>query len=91
MIESTIKFKNQSLENVQVMGQTADMMDLQRIMNRSSSKMSAQQQQNQTRWAAYQAATLLRRYPAEYNALKDALQRGASVKEAIDAIETACN
>lgn len=34
----------------EVMGQTADMLDLQRIMNRAGSKMGAQAQQNQTRW-----------------------------------------
>jgi hypothetical protein len=73
----------------EVMGQTADMFDLQRIMNRSSTKLSAAQQQNQTRWAAYQAATLLRRYSAEYAALQEAMARGASTKECVEAIEQA--
>lgn len=71
------------------MGQTADMFDLQRIMNRSSVKLSAQQQQNQTRWAAYQAAILLRRYSAEYEAVKEVMKGGATVKEIIEAIERA--
>lgn len=33
-----------------VIGQNADMFDLQRVMMRSSKKMTNQQQQNQTRW-----------------------------------------
>lgn len=72
-----------------VMGQTADLYDLQRIMNRSVTKLGAQGQQNQTRWAAYGAATLLRRYAAEYDALREAMARGANVEECYRAIEDA--
>lgn len=70
-----------------VMGQTADMMDLQRIMNRSAVKMGGPQQQNLTRWASYQAATLLRQYKKEYEALQEAMARGAPVEVCIQAIE----
>lgn len=42
------------------MGQTADLMDLQRILLRSNTKLSAAAQQNMTRWAVFAAGTLLR-------------------------------
>ena len=70
-----------------VMGQNADMLDLQRIMWRSSSKMGDAAQQNQTRWAAYQAAALMRKYKNEYNALIDVMTNGGSVNDCIMAIE----
>ncbi len=75
----------------EVMGQNADMLDLQRIMWRSSSKMSDAQQQNQTRWAAYQAASILRKYSTEYAALIECMARGASTAECIKAIENAAS
>jgi hypothetical protein len=71
----------------EVMGQTADLMDLQRIMNRAATKLGGQAQQNQTRWAAYQAASLLKRYSGEYDALREAMARGATVDECVRAIE----
>lgn len=71
----------------EVMGQTADMFDLQRIMMRASDKMNNAAQQNQARWAVYQAATLLRRYKGEYEALQEAMGRGANVAECIEIIE----
>lgn len=43
----------------------------------------------QTRWAVYQAGTLLRSYAQEYEALQEAMTRGASVVECIQAIEAA--
>lgn len=49
---------------VQVMGQTADLLDLQRILLRSRNKLSNQQQQNATRWAVFTAASLLRQVRA---------------------------
>lgn len=61
----------------------------QRIMSRSTPKMNDAAQQNQTRWACYQAATLLRRYPDEYEALQKAMASGASVVDCIRAIEAA--
>ena len=66
-----------------------DMFDLQRIMQRQQPKLSDAQQQNQTRWAVYQAASLLRSHSAEYEALQAAMARGASVVECIQAIEAA--
>lgn len=72
-----------------VIGQNADMFDLQRIMQRSNPKLNNNAQQNQTRWACYQAAALMRKYSAEYEALQAAMGRGASVVECIKAIEAA--
>lgn len=71
----------------EVMGQNADMLDLQRIMWRSSSKMSNAQQQNQTRWAAYQAASIMRKYKNEYQALIDIMNAGGSVNDCIVTLE----
>jgi len=70
-----------------VMGQTQDLFDLQRIMNRSTKKLGAQQQQNQTRWAAYQAASLLRQYSKEYEALMEVMENRGTVAECVRAIE----
>jgi hypothetical protein len=78
---------SEAMKYEEVMGQNADMFDLQRIMSRG--KMSNQAQQNQTRWACYQAASMLRKYNAEYEALQAAMARGASVVECIKAIEAA--
>lgn len=72
-----------------VMGQNADLQDLQRIMNRSREKLGAGAQQNLTRWATFGAATLLKRYSAEYDALRAAVARGAPVEECVRAIEEA--
>jgi hypothetical protein len=52
----------EGLKYEEVMGQTADLFDLQRILLRSKSKLSAQQQQNITRWAVWRAAALLKKY-----------------------------
>jgi len=54
----------------EVMGQTADLMDLQRILLRQRPALSNAQQQNATRWAVWAAAMILRRYKAEYEALQ---------------------
>ncbi|KAL4452273.1 hypothetical protein ABPG75_007935 [Micractinium tetrahymenae] len=80
---------SEAMKYDEVIGQNADMFDLQRIMSRSSPKLSDAAQQNQTRWACYQAATLLRRYSAEYEALQKAMASGASVVDCIRAIEAA--
>jgi hypothetical protein len=74
---------------VQIMGQTADLMDLQRILNRSSEKLSDRQQQEATRWAVWQACNLLRSNKAEFEALTNAMGSGASVSECVQAIENA--
>lgn len=79
----------EALQYEDVIGQTADLDDLQRILLRSAAPMNAAAQQNQTRWACYQAASLLRTYAAEHAALREAMQRGARVAECIRAIEGA--
>jgi hypothetical protein len=60
----------------EVMGQTADLMDLQRILFRSKNKLTDQQQQNMTRWAVFQAGSLLRSYKKEHQALIEAMTAG---------------
>ncbi|KAK9853128.1 hypothetical protein WJX84_001571 [Apatococcus fuscideae] len=71
----------------EVLGQNADMSDLQRIMLRSSKKMDDAQQQNMTRWAVYECCRLLSDYSAEYEALQAAMKSRSSVAECIRAIE----
>lgn len=77
----------EGLKYEEVMGQTADLFDLQRILLRSSSKLSNVQQQNITRWAVWRAAALLKKYSAEHQAVQEALVRGDSVDEIVKAIE----
>lgn len=71
------------------MGQTADLLDLQRVLNRSKDKMSGGAQQNVTRWAVWEACNLLRKYEAEFKALRQAMNNADSVTECIKAIENA--
>lgn len=71
----------------EVLGQTADLFDLQRMLLRSSVKLSDQQQQNVTRWAVYAAASLLKKYQKEHEVLTQELLRGSSVLECVKAIE----
>jgi hypothetical protein len=71
------------------MGQTADLLDLQRILNRSSDKLSSAQQQNATRWAVWQACCLLRANKKEYEALKEAMGAMKPVTECVKDIENA--
>ena len=78
----------------EVIGQNADLNDLQRILNRCRTqpgdrKLSDADQQNFTRWAVWTAARLLRDYPAEYEALQSAMERGAGLVDCIRAIEGA--
>lgn len=73
----------------QVLGQTQDMVDLQRILLRGNTKLSDNAQQNMTRWAVYNVASLLRQYGKEYEALVAAMGRGATVDECVLAIESA--
>ena len=70
------------------MGQNADLMDLQKILLRSKTKLSDQQQQNMTRWAVFTAGGLLRQYKKEHAALIEAMARGAPVIECVKAIES---
>jgi hypothetical protein len=73
----------------EVVGQTADLMDLQRAMNRAAAPLAPNTQQNITRWAVWQAAVLLRANPGAYDALREAMARKAPVPECIAAIEAA--
>jgi len=50
----------------QVIGQTADLYDLQRILLRSANKLGDAAQQNMTRWAVFTAASLLRKHAPEH-------------------------
>ena len=80
-----------------VEGQTADLMDLQKVLNRTAgpagsnrtAPLTNQQQQNATRWAAYTAARLLKNYAEEYEALQSVMERGGNLVECIQAIESA--
>lgn len=42
---------SEAMEFDEIMGQTADLMDLQRLLNRANDKLSNMQQQDATRWA----------------------------------------
>lgn len=66
----------------------ADLFDLQRLLLRSKSKLSDVQQQNITRWSVWQAASLLKQYKAEHEALVEAMARGAPVTECVQVIES---
>jgi hypothetical protein len=72
-----------------VMGQTADLMDLQRILLRQRPPLGAAAQQSATRWAVWAAAMVVRRFRPEFEALQAALAAGKSVPECIQAIEAA--
>lgn len=69
------------------MGQTADLFDLQRLLLRSKARLSDTQQQSITRWAVFNAASLLRSHAAEHKAVWEAMARGASVADCVRAIE----
>lgn len=70
-----------------IVGQTADLLDLQRILNNSRRRLSAAEQQNVTRWAVWQAASLLRTYKKEYEALMEAMKSGLPVTDCVRAVE----
>lgn len=78
----------EGLKYEQVMGQNADLSDLQRILLRSKTKLSNNQQQNITRWAVWRSALLLKQYKAEYEAVQAALNRGVPVNEVVQVIES---
>eukprot|EP00775_Hariotina_reticulata_P006078 gene6078-6317_t len=77
----------EGLKYEDVLGQTADLSDLQRILLRSKTKMSANQQQNITRWAVWRAAMLLKQYKAEHEAVQAALAQGSSIDKVVQVIE----
>ncbi len=57
------------------------------VQGRSAVRLNDAQQQNQTRWSAYQAAALLKKYEKEYVALQEAMAAGKTVAGCIRAIE----
>ena len=73
----------------EVLGQTADLMLLQRLMMRAQNSLNANEQQNMTRWAVWQSVRMLRDYEKEYNALMEVMKRWGRVQECIAAIESA--
>jgi hypothetical protein len=73
----------------EVIGQTADLISLQRAMNRAVVPLAPNTQQNITRWAVWQAAVMLRGNPGAYDALREAMARRAPVAECIAVIEKA--
>ena len=72
-----------------VRGQEADLRDLQRILNKAEPKLSDQSQQQVTRWAVWQAASMLKRHEASFDALTRAMEEGASVADCLKVIEAA--
>ncbi len=79
----------EGLRYEEVMGQTADLFDLQRILLRSKTRLSDAAQQQITRWAVWRAAALLKQYSAEHEAVQAAISGGASVDAVVRAIEGA--
>jgi len=72
----------------EVVGQNADLMALQRILNRSEEKINNNTQQSITRWATWQSALLIKENKAEYEALKACMKERGSVTECMAAIES---
>eukprot|EP00850_Spirogloea_muscicola_P010418 SM000061S19245 [mRNA] locus=s61:317260:320032:- [translate_table: standard] len=79
----------EGLKYDQVMGQSADLFTLQRLVNRSKEKLGNLQQQNITRWAVYYAASLLKTNSKQLEALMAAMKNKASVPQCIQALESA--
>lgn len=72
-----------------VMGQSADLFTLQRLINRTKPALSNDQQQNLTRWAVVYAASLLKSNSVAYEALQESMAAKASVADCILAVESA--
>jgi len=79
---------SEGLRFEEVIGQNADLYDLQKLINRSATSLSANQQQSLTRWAVWQAAAMLKGNAGAYAALQEAMARGAPVVDCIRAIES---
>lgn len=73
----------------EVTGQNADLLLLQRIINRSEEKLSQNAQIDVTRWAVCQAATLIKENQSAYEALMAAMKEKASISQCIESIESA--
>jgi len=70
-----------------VVGQSADLFSLQRLINRSKPQLSRDQQQNLTRWAVLFAASLLKNNSKIHEALMSSMSQKLSVIECIETIE----
>ncbi|GLJ52175.1 hypothetical protein SUGI_1109850 [Cryptomeria japonica] len=70
-----------------VVGQSADLFSLQRLINRSKPPLSKEQQQNLTRWAVLFAASLLKKNSKTHEALMSAMSQKSSLIECIQTIE----
>jgi len=77
----------EGLKYDEVLGQNGDLSDLQRILRRSEAKLSDAQQQNITRWAAFQAASILRSNREAHERLMEAMQQRKPVSECVRVIE----
>jgi hypothetical protein len=73
----------------EVTGQNADLLLLQRMLNRSEEKLPQNSQIDLTRWAVCQAAIVIKENQAAYEKLMAAMKDGASVSKCIEAIESA--
>jgi len=71
----------------EVVGQNSDLMLLQRVLNKSETKLPDNTQQSITRWAVWASCNLLNDNKAAYEALCEKMRSGASVAECIEAIE----
>ncbi|XP_024023649.1 uncharacterized protein LOC21402974 isoform X2 [Morus notabilis] len=79
----------EGLKYDKVVGQSADLFTLQRLINRSKPQISKEQQQNLTRWAVLLAGSLLKTNKDLHEALITAMSQKANVVECIEAIEKA--
>lgn len=71
-----------------VVGQNADLMTLQRVLNKSQDKLPANTQQSITRWAVWESANLLKSEKPAYEKLMELMKKGAPVSDCIQAIES---
>lgn len=72
-----------------VCGQEADLFSLQKAMNKTSPKLSAEREQSITRWAVYKAAKIITDHENSYVRLCASMRKGESVADCVRAIETA--
>lgn len=79
----------ESLKYDKVTGQAADLLSLQRLINRSKPPLSKEQQQNLTRWAVLFAASLLKNKSEAHESLMGAMSKKSSVFKCIQEIENA--
>ncbi|KAK6922922.1 hypothetical protein RJ641_011226 [Dillenia turbinata] len=79
----------EGLQYDKVVGQSADLFTLQRLINRSKPKLSKDQQLNLTRWAVLFAGSLVKNNRVLHEALMSAMLKKSTVLECIEAIEKA--